>query len=81
MKTPSYISVPRISVARPIPVTGSWFAPIVRLSGIVVANVGHLHERARQRRQLSELNDRLLADIGVSRIDACHESSKHFWQA
>lgn len=80
MKTSSCGTVPRISVATPAPVTGSWFATMLHLTGIVAANVVHWRERAKQRRQLSELDDRLLSDIGISRIDACHESSKHFWQ-
>ena len=33
--------------------------------------------RARARRQLSTLNDRMLADIGLSRVEA----TKRFWQA
>ena len=37
-------------------------------------------ERARQRRQLTELSDRSLKDIGVSRHEALHEASKRFWQ-
>ena len=35
------------------------------------------HRRARVRRQLSTLNDRMLADIGMSRVEA----TKRFWQA
>ena len=38
------------------------------------------HERARQRRRLLELDDRMLKDIGVSRADAVREASKPFWQ-
>ncbi len=38
------------------------------------------HERARQRRRLLQLDDRMLKDIGVSRADAVHEASKPFWQ-
>ena len=39
------------------------------------------HWRARTRRQLLTLGDRMLADIGVSRVDASREAAKHFWQA
>jgi len=38
------------------------------------------HERARQRRQLRTLNDRMLRDIGLTRADVMAESSKPFWR-
>ena len=38
------------------------------------------NERARQRRRLSELDDRLLADIGVSRDAVTREIAKLPWQ-
>ena len=37
------------------------------------------HERARQRRALMELDDRALADIGISRADAERECRNPFW--
>ncbi len=37
--------------------------------------------RARQRRRLLELDDRLLRDIGVTRSDALREADKPFWEA
>jgi uncharacterized protein YjiS (DUF1127 family) len=36
-------------------------------------------ERARQRRQLAGLDERLLQDIGVSRAQAMAEAEKPFW--
>jgi uncharacterized protein YjiS (DUF1127 family) len=36
-------------------------------------------ERNHQRRQLLELSDRLLADIGLSREQAVEETCKSFW--
>ena len=39
------------------------------------------HWRARSRRQLLTLGDRMLADIGVSRVHASREAAKSFWQA
>jgi len=38
-------------------------------------------ERARQRRQLRELSDHMLRDIGLTRADAWAESEKPFWRA
>ena len=38
------------------------------------------YERARQRRQLARLDDRLLRDIGLNRIDAAREADKPFWR-
>ncbi len=38
------------------------------------------NDRARQRHHLSELDDRLLADIGVSRAAAAHEAAKQPWE-
>lgn len=37
-------------------------------------------ERSRQRRHLSKLDDRLLRDIGLTRLDVEFESSKPFWR-
>jgi len=37
-------------------------------------------ERARQRRQLAELDDYMLRDLGLSRADVAGEIRKPFWQ-
>jgi uncharacterized protein YjiS (DUF1127 family) len=37
-------------------------------------------ERAAQRAHLSALEDRILRDIGLSRADVDHETSKPFWR-
>ena len=37
-------------------------------------------ERARQRRQLRELSDHMLRDIGLTRADVWAESEKPFWR-
>ena len=37
-------------------------------------------ERARQRRQLAELNEYMLRDIGLTRAEVAAEIRKSFWQ-
>ena len=52
------------------------------LAGTVVVGVEALMTRAelsRSRRQLSELDERLLRDIGLDRGKAHYEASKGFW--
>lgn len=48
----------------------SW-RPLVRLDQMIRVS--------RTRRDLRELDDRILCDIGVSRIDIERESRRHFW--
>jgi uncharacterized protein YjiS (DUF1127 family) len=38
-------------------------------------------DRAAQRRNLAALDDRMLKDVGLNRVDAVRESGKWFWQA
>ena len=42
--------------------------------------LGSWRKRTRQRRELLELSDALLKDIGISRRDAWHEAHKPFWK-
>ena len=37
-------------------------------------------ERSRQRRQLAELDDYMLRDLGLTRTDVANEIRKAFWQ-
>lgn len=37
-------------------------------------------DRSRQRRQLAELDDHMLRDIGLSRADVMAETTKPFWR-
>ncbi|MFQ5973572.1 MAG: DUF1127 domain-containing protein, partial [Alphaproteobacteria bacterium] len=38
-------------------------------------------QRISQRRELLGLNEHLLKDMGVRRLDAMHEASKPFWRS
>jgi len=38
------------------------------------------HARYQERRTLTELDDRMLKDIGLNRADVAKESGKRFWQ-
>jgi uncharacterized protein YjiS (DUF1127 family) len=56
----------------------------MRIAGALAGGVLTLvnwQERARARRQLAELDDRLLRDLGLTRGDVYKESRKHFWEA
>ena len=58
-------------------------APVRVFSGLVARAIGLIQtwqERARSRRELERLDDRLLKDIGLNRIDALQESEKPFWK-
>ena len=55
---------------------------VALLTGSVVVGVEALITRAelrRSRRQLADLDDRLLRDIGLDRGKAHYEASKGFW--
>jgi uncharacterized protein YjiS (DUF1127 family) len=81
MKTSSCSRIPSIPVSKPASDTLLWTATLRRWSGAAFDKMAQWHDRMTQRRQLKDLDDRLLADIGVNRIDACNESAKPFWQA
>lgn len=46
-----------------------------------IVALGNLQARAEQRRRLAEMDDRLLADIGLDRATALEESRKSAWTA
>jgi uncharacterized protein YjiS (DUF1127 family) len=66
--------------------SGSYFVRPTRTKanpGLVTRLFDHLLtwlDRARQRRHLGELDDRLLRDIGLSRAEVEHEIARPFWQ-
>jgi uncharacterized protein YjiS (DUF1127 family) len=53
------------------------------LRGVVVRVIDLLllwQDRAQSRYRLAQLEDRLLHDIGISRLDALQEAAKPFWR-
>ena len=38
------------------------------------------YQRTVQRRRLAAMDDRMLQDIGISRVDALREAAKPFWR-
>jgi len=69
---------PPAEIAQPTPVWVDWRWPewLYTMS----RTCRRLRARRRQRQNLLELDDHLLADIGVSREQALREASKRFWQ-
>lgn len=55
------------------------FAKARRLVVKILGKLVIWQERAEQRQMLSELNEHMLKDIGVSRSDAYREARKPFW--
>ena len=53
---------------------------VVAAFGAAVERVLEWHERAAQRRHLLSLDERMLRDIGVNRIDVLREYYKAPWQ-
>jgi uncharacterized protein YjiS (DUF1127 family) len=56
----------------------SWQIPLSRLAKIA-SSIAMGSERRHQRRELLGLDDRLLADIGISREQAVEEALKSSW--
>ena len=46
---------------------------------ILVAIIGYI-ERRRERQALLRLDDRMLRDIGLTRVDVMREADKPFWR-
>jgi len=55
-------------------------ASLAALLMTVVDGLVAWQDRANGRRELAALDDRLLKDIGVSRVDALREADKPFWR-
>lgn len=65
------------------PAPAAPFAPgrgIVAFFAAVLSRLAEWQERAEQRAHLAGMDDRMLKDIGISAVDAAHESDKPFWK-
>jgi uncharacterized protein YjiS (DUF1127 family) len=54
--------------------------PIQQMLNTAVVQLTVWIARYRQRRELLAFSDHMLKDVGISRADAEHEGTKHFWQ-
>ena len=64
-------------------IAAATFAAIERVEAVAARVTGTInlwHRRSNDRRQLAMMNERLLNDIGLSRIDLDREIAKYFWQ-
>ncbi|OOZ36735.1 hypothetical protein BOW51_05730 [Solemya velesiana gill symbiont] len=52
---------------------------LIRLVWNLGMQVAYSYQLARQRRQLAELSDEMLKDIGISRAEAYREAHRSFW--
>ena len=59
---------------------GALLAVVIALPLYAVQLLRYWREMARQRRHLSKLDDRLLRDIGLTRLDVESEAAKPFWR-
>jgi uncharacterized protein YjiS (DUF1127 family) len=68
--------------ARPAATPFTFGRAVTLLAGVVAVGVDHMMTRAelaRSRRQLAQLDDRLLRDIGLDRATARFEATKNYW--
>ena len=68
--------------ARPASLSLTFGRAVALLAGAVAVGFEHVLNRtelARSRRQLAELDERLLRDIGLDRATARFEASKSYW--
>ena len=67
------LALPSVTAELPASPTRSWLAR-------AAATWHAWSQRSRGRMQLAELDERMLADIGLTRADVAHEVAKPFWR-
>jgi uncharacterized protein YjiS (DUF1127 family) len=68
------------AISRPIDLSRRQWQSWPNLARIALRTVASWRARARQRSALAQLDDHLLRDIGVTRLQARQEASRPFWQ-
>lgn len=58
---------------------GAQSMPTSGLANKIVAKLLLWRRIAEQRKELGEMSDELLKDIGISRAQASYEAQRHFW--
>ena len=66
--------------ARWRPIRGSARHPVPRTAA-AMRLIARWIERLRQREALAGLDDRMLRDIGITRVEAARECEKPFWRS
>jgi uncharacterized protein YjiS (DUF1127 family) len=69
-----------LTTSVPVVIPRETVRPLRELCRTVFLVIRFWHERARQRGALSELDDHLLRDIGLTKFDVARECEKPFWQ-
>jgi len=55
-------------------------AALADVADRLLATLREWRRRSRERHQLARFDDRMLRDIGLTRVDAYHEINKPFWR-
>lgn len=70
-----------VVLGRPADERAALISVPLRVLGQAKAVLGAWAERIESRRQLLELDERMLSDIGLDRATVIREASKPFWKA
>jgi uncharacterized protein YjiS (DUF1127 family) len=74
-----YDTIPAPTLRRRIAAWPSWGRRCLVAVTAIAAAISFWRRRDRGRRLLATLDDHLLRDMGVSRVEAWRESDKPFW--
>ena len=64
---------------RNVPLAGANIRKGINLFARAISQVQRWAELSRQRRELAQLSDEMLKDIGLSRVDTLREANRPFW--